>query len=80
MKFRKKVFNCFYLGGDKIVFGKGEDKSFDVSNLGGELVCLRFYISLVVFNKLISNYLLYESQCVIHIVYLSLFPHVRNTE
>ena len=53
---------------------------FYLSNLrgGGVLDCLWFYIFLVEFNKLISNYLLYGSNAllliVIHIFYLSLFP------
>ena len=42
------------------------------------LDCLWFYIFLVEFNKLISNYLLYGSHAllliVIHIVYLFVFP------
>ena len=70
----------------KLFLKGGENKSFYlfiyfffyVSNLGGVLDCLWFYIFLVKFNKLISNYLLYGSLAllliVIHIVYLSLFP------
>ena len=48
----EKVFSYFYFRGGWNCFWKVEKiKYFDVSNLGGELVCLWFYISLVVFNK-----------------------------
>ena len=40
----EKVFSSFYLGEMKLFLKGGENKSFYVSNLGGELVCCRFYI------------------------------------
>ena len=35
----EKVFSCFYLGEMKLFLKGGENKSFYVSKLGGELVC-----------------------------------------
>ena len=40
----EKVFNCFYLREMKLFLKGGENKSFYVSKLGGELVCFLFYI------------------------------------